>query len=358
MSGRLALPVFALAAACALAVGAACASGSGVTASAISPCNAVRIPVWSPDGTQIGFYGTRWPPPTKAHRNPNDILQALCTMDGNGQNAQPLRYTVCSEKCADFPYQIAWLNSGELVYLIDGGLFRIAPGQKPKRFGTVNSPSFGTDSAGDRLAAGFGFPGCLTCGGPVTVLDVPSGHVVGRVGGKKYDNVYPSLSPDGSQVVFERDAADESARTFGIWTAKANGKALRQLVRKGFQPLWSPTGDQIVYRTSGTPTSGLRLVPSQGGKAKTLVARGVTEVFGWSPDGTSIAYETGRGKLAVVDVTTRTVHQLLKLYGAPTASWSPDSSTLVVSTFPNPKKCSSVWRVPADGSRSTLLRHC
>src|SRR6476469_1950176 len=78
------------------------------------------------------------------------------------------------------PYQIDWVRSGKLVYLVDGDFYGIAPGQKPKRFATVNTSSFATDPAGDRLAGGFGFPSCLTCGGPVTVLDVPSGHVVGR----------------------------------------------------------------------------------------------------------------------------------------------------------------------------------
>lgn len=346
---------------CALAIGAACASGSGKTASTISPCTAVRIPVWSPDGTQIAYYGTRWPKPSKpAHRNPNDILQAVCTMDANGQNSQNLRYTVCSEKCNDFPYQIAWLKSGQLIYDIDGGpLYAITPGQKPKRFATVNSPSFVTDAAGDRLAVGFGFPGCLTCGGPVTVLDVPSGHVVGNIGGKKFDNINPSLSPDGKQVVFERETANESSKTYGIWTAKANGSGLRRLESKGFQPYWSPAGDEIAYRTSGY-NSGIRLVAPQGGKSRTLVARGVQGIFGWSPDGKQIAIDIGSRtfKLAVVDVATGKVRPLLKLYIAPTADWSPDSSELLVSGFPDPKKCSSVWRVPADGSKPMLIRHC
>jgi hypothetical protein len=340
---------------------AACAAGNGSAAkTTISPCTAVGLAVWSPDGTQIAYYGTRWPKPSKKHRNPNDILQALCTMDGSGNNSQPLRYTVCSEKCADPPYQIDWVASGGLLYLVDGDFFRIAPGQKPKRFARVDTFSFVTDPAGDRLAAG-GNPSCTSCGGPVTVLDVPSGHVVGKVGGKKFENVNPSLSSDGSRVVFEREAADDSGHAFGIWTAKANGAGLRHLVRKGFEPLWSPAaGGKIAFRT-GANQNTLRLVAPNGHGIRTLVPRAVEDVFGWSPDGKFIAYEAGSGtfgKLSVVDVATGKVRRLPKLYYSPTVDWAPNSQELLVATWPDPKKCSSVSRVPVSGGKPTLIRSC
>lgn len=348
--------------AAALGIAASVAGNGAAAKTAVSPCTAIRNPVWSPDGTQIAYYGTRWPLPANHHHSTsNDLLQAFCTMDGSGHDVQPVQYTTCSEKCADFPYQIAWLPSGELVYDVDGGpLYRLTPGQKAKRFATVNSPSFATDTDGGRLGVGWGFPGCLSCGGPVKVLQFPSGHVVGTIGGKKFQNMNPSLSPDGTQVVFERDGADNSGRAFGIWTATATGTSLRQLARTGFQPLWSPGGGQIAYRSAGTPTSGLRLVPARGGTAKTLVPRGVAEVFGWSPDGTQIAYETNGDKLRVVDVATGKVRQLLRLYSAPTVAWSPDSQTLLADSWPvpQPKGCSTLWRVPAAGGTPTRLSHC
>ena len=65
----------------------------------------------------------------------------------------------------------------------------------------------------------------------------------------------------------------------------------------------------------------LGLVSPGGGKSRVLVPRNVQNVFGWSPDGKSIAFETGTGstgKLAVVDVATGKVRSLIKLRYSPT----------------------------------------
>jgi Tol biopolymer transport system component len=336
------------------------AAASRASSSTISPCTAVRMPVWSPDGQQIAYYATRWPPPTTKHRNPNDILQALCTASADGTNAQPLRYTVCDSNCADPPYQLVWLQSG-LLFLRDGDIFRITPGSKPKKIARIADFSFVTNTAGTRIAAGAGTPSCLSCSGPVTVLDAQSGARVGTVGGKKLDNVSPSLSPDGTKVVFQRDASDDSGKTFGIWTAKTDGSHLRQLAKVGQQPLWAPSGGKVAYVASAGNSVALRLISAGGGESRALVPRGVENVFGWSPDGKSIAFETGSGtfgKLAVVDVTNGKVRTLIKLRYSPAAIWKPDSSELLATSTAAAKTCPSLYRVPVDGSTPTMISSC
>ena len=134
-------------------------------------------------------------------------------------------------------------------------------------------------------------------------------------------------------------------------------------MRKGFQPLWSPApGGKISYRGYVRRTQSLRLVSPNGHGVRTLVPRGVEGVFGWSPDGKSIAFELGSGtfgRLAVVDVATGKVRTLLKLYYAATAAWSPDSSELVANSQPTRnQRCWSTWRVPIDGSGPTLISSC
>jgi hypothetical protein len=332
------------------------AATSRASSTAISPCRQVSQPIWSPGGQQIAYYGTRWPPPT-GRRNPNDILQALCTANADGTRAQPLRYTVCSERCPDPPYPFVWLRSG-ILYLLGGDIFRIVAGSKPLRIARTGAVSFVTNPAGTRIAAETYFPSCLSCSGPVTILDAQSGAVVGKVGGKKLDNVDPSLSPDGAKVAFERTASDGSGKTFGIWTAKADGSRLRRLATVGEQPLWSPTGGKIAYVASAGKSVALRLVSADGGRSRALVPKAVSTVFGWSPDGKSIAFEMGVGRLAVVDVATGKVRSLLQLQYAPTARWSPDSSELVANSVPKSQRCWSTWRVPVDGSKPTLISSC
>lgn len=342
----------------ALVVAASCAASS----TALSPCSNARTEaVPSPDGTQIAYYGTRWPPPAHAHVS-NNGLQALCLADASGDNPQPLKYTVCSEKCQDFPYQISWTSTGKLLYVEDGPVLGITPGSKPEKTGIrINAPSFSLDAAGDRLASGANFPGCVTCAGPVSVFDLSTGALIGKVGGSKVDNMAPSLSPDGTQVVFERDPSSDSGKPLGIWIAKADGGGLRRLESTGFGPLWSPAGNEIAYRTSGY-NSGLSVVSPHGGKARTLIGKGVAGIFGWSPNGKLLAVETGSGgtyKLAVVDVASGKVRNVLAPRYVSSANWTPDSKTLLAITNPvRRSQCTNLYRVPAAGGKATLLRHC
>ncbi len=142
-------------------------------------------------------------------------VRAICVANADDKQAAPLPYTVCTRRCRldliDSPSQLFWVQPNLLLYGDDFRIFTVPVGGKPqligRQFGSFGQ--FSVDSAGDRVAAGA--PSCPRCNGPVTVLDVPSGALVGRIGGKKVDNVTPSISPDGAKVVFARYTSGDSA---------------------------------------------------------------------------------------------------------------------------------------------------
>jgi WD40 repeat protein len=360
--------VTAVAATLAVAVAFGCgAAGGAASKRAITPCGTATAPTWSPDGTQIAWFGFRWPRPPHHHATGSyNTLRAICISDADGEHLHRLANTVCSEHCfttafGDPPGRLDWIAPTTLLSANDLGIYAISIGQKPKLVGKTGPVPFSLDARGDRVA--YGVNDCADCAGPVKVRSVPSGALVGAVGGTKVNNSAPSLSPDGTQVVFARSPANHSGAWPSLWTASADGSHLQRLERKGTNPLWSPSGDRIAYLAPAGTSSVWRLVAPQGGPSTTLLRYGPGTVFGWSPNGRSIAFPDSKGRLAVIDVTTRKVRTLLKLrlpYSASSVVWSPDSRQLLaVWRPPAHTSCpTGLWRVPVNGAAPRLVHGC
>ncbi|HEX4965758.1 MAG TPA: protein kinase [Thermoanaerobaculia bacterium] len=165
------------------------------------------------------------------------------------------------------------------------------------------------------------------------------------------DDTQPSFSPDGRQIAFrsERDGG-------GIFLMSARGGAVRRLTDFGFNPAWSPNGKEIVCGTASIASPQIRRTDSEvfrvdvATHAKRLVTRGDAAQPSWSPHGRRIAYwgllpQTGQrliwtvpagGGEAVPVVDDRFLNW--------NPVWSPDGRYLYFAS--DRSGIMNLWRVP------------
>ena len=110
--------------------------------------------------------------------------------------------------------------------------------------------------------------------------------------------VEPSFSPDGKQVAFSWNGANQD--NFDIYTKQiGNDNPVRLTTdsRRDFSPAWSPDGQTIAFgRILNAASSAIYLVPAGGGPERKIVECAPPAAFrpgpflAWSPDGKWLAY--------------------------------------------------------------------
>lgn len=169
----------------------------------------------------------------------------------------------------------------------------------------------------------------------------------------------PSISPDGSRIVFER--IDEIG-TAGqqIWIMNADGSGQTQLTSTTDgekMPRFSPDGTKIVY-VRATTTNQIWLMNADGSDQHVLLDNpGVQDVYPtWSPDGTKIAYVDSTGGLSVMNADGSNPTSLLDGSGQPittgfpaSPTWSPDGTTIAFYAAPGGAAGAGIYTVPAAG---------
>lgn len=122
--------------------------------------------------------------------------------------------------------------------------------------------------------------------------------------------VAPVWSPDGEWIAFV--ANGEEAGLLNIFVVRPDGSDLRQLSdRRDFnvEPAWSPTSQQIVYRSGADQVGDIFVVNIDGTGRANLTSNDVAQREPhWSPDGARIAFShasgevtTGQGLTALTD---------------------------------------------------------
>jgi Tol biopolymer transport system component len=173
-------------------------------------------------------------------------------------------------------------------------------------------------------------------------------RVVQAKGDNRY-NIAPSLSPDGSQVMY---LSDRDLFSIDLFLADArNGHIIRQITKTAVDPhlqslesiesagSWSPDGKRFTFSavTSGRPVLVLYDV-SNGKRVREVKFPDLGEILNpsWSPDGHAIAFSGVAGGLTdlfIYDLDSGKTRRLTQDdFADLQPSWSPDGRTLAFAT--------------------------
>lgn len=170
-------------------------------------------------------------------------------------------------------------------------------------------------------------------------MDFPS-RTITRVTDEPAEHQRGSWTPDGDAIVFQRGSF---VTGFGIWRHELATGAEVELVsfpgRISAAPSISPDGSQLVFQSnhesSGIFPFRLYTLDLQTGEVEPFfhAATGSDDGPRWSPDGTRVAFSSsrdGRSSLFVATPDTGELRRLTDLEGSDISpAWSPDGSALV-----------------------------
>ncbi|GAA5004221.1 biopolymer transporter Tol [Pseudoluteimonas lycopersici] len=178
----------------------------------------------------------------------------------------------------------------------------------------------------------------------------------------------PSLSPDGSQVVYSAYPEDDSsAGLFMQTTTPVPPRAITTNTAGvwDMNPAWSPTGRDIAFvRMGPKDRCAIMLIPASGGEPRQISAcrEDMDGRVGWHPDGRRLVTTLSpldldeNGTIHVVDLGNGAWTKLAYRKGEHDvdglAAYSPDGRWIA---FRRNVSLADIWRVPAAGGEPERL---
>lgn len=188
-----------------------------------------------------------------------------------------------------------------------------------------------------------------------------------RITSQPGSEIWPSLSPDGSQVVYSAyPEGSEHATLMVQTTAPVSARAITTPPQgmDDARPVWSPDGRQIAFVRYDSKACSIMLVPASGGSARKAAdcRFGDMPDLGWHPDGRHliaggiVAEKGGTGAIHTLDLATGRWTRLA--YEKSDNDWdmmpaySPDGRWIA---FARNISLSDLWRMPAAGGKPERL---
>lgn len=177
-----------------------------------------------------------------------------------------------------------------------------------------------------------------------------------------YREGFPTFSPNGIFMVFQRTERVDTTGQNGLWRIALSYPSLERQIYSGVaeHPRWSPDGKLIVF-DADTGNSVLML-PVQGGEPIKFLPDTVGIVNGglpcWSPDGLKVAFIEGSTvSLCVYDSRIGRAVPIFQETGMLPlpGGWTPDGAYILIALMDRESRLSTIWKVSADGKQRTQI---